>query len=172
MWEVAPASVHDPDAVGLLRGYYVEVADRYRLLYLGRRSTAAEIEKGLAADSVEDLVPPRGLFLVGRCAGVPAGCVGLRLFGDGVIEDGVIEDGVIELARVFVRTRWRGTGGGAELLAAAEEAAAGLGGTRIVLDTRSDLVEARALYRRNGYSEIAPYNRNKHAEIWFGKELA
>jgi hypothetical protein len=34
-----------------------------------------------------------------------------------------------------------------------------------------DLVEARALYRRHGYAEIAAYNRNEHAEIWYGKDL-
>lgn len=72
---------------------------------------------------------------------------------------------------MFVRPEWRGTGGGTCLLAAVEDAAVGMGAKRIVLDTRLDLVEARALYAKHGYTEIPAYNRGEYAEIWYGKEL-
>ncbi|MFB7719911.1 GNAT family N-acetyltransferase [Nocardia sp. NPDC056100] len=161
-WVVAPTPVRRSEAAALLREYYVEVADRYRLLHLGRRSTPTELERELAADSADDLIPPRGLFLLGRYDGEPAACAGLRALGDDVVE----------LTRVFVRPQWRGTGGGQHLLIAAETAATALGATRVVLDTRLDLVEARALYRRHGYAEIPAYNTGDYAEIWYGKSLS
>jgi hypothetical protein len=46
-----------------------------------------------------------------------------------------------------------------------------MGAGRIVLDTRLDLVEARALYVRHGYAEIPALSDRLHAEIWYGKEL-
>ncbi|NYV79008.1 GNAT family N-acetyltransferase, partial [Streptomyces sp. UH6] len=39
------------------------------------------------------------------------------------------------------------------------------------LDTRSDLVEARALYARLGYRETPPHNDGVYAEHWFAKDL-
>ncbi|HEY8981257.1 MAG TPA: GNAT family N-acetyltransferase, partial [Streptomyces sp.] len=44
--------------------------------------------------------------------------------------------------------------------------------TRMILDTRADLVEARALYARLGYTETAPHNDDKYADHWFTKPLA
>ncbi|EYT80852.1 hypothetical protein CF54_23050, partial [Streptomyces sp. Tu 6176] len=62
-------------------------------------------------------------------------------------------------------------GGAALLVGAAEEAARALGARRMVLDTRHDLVEARALYARLGYTETAPHNDSLYAEHWFAKSL-
>ncbi len=52
------------------------------------------------------------------------------------------------------------------------EAARTLGARRIVLDTRHDLVEARALYARLGYLETPPHNDRAYAERWFAKQLS
>jgi hypothetical protein len=41
----------------------------------------------------------------------------------------------------------------------------------MILDTRSDLVEARALYARLGYQETEPHNYDPYAEHWFAKNL-
>jgi hypothetical protein len=57
-------------------------------------------------------------------------------------------------------------------VAAAEEAARVLGARRLILDTRGDLVEARALYARLGYTETGPHNDDIYAEHWFRKDLA
>ncbi len=73
---------------------------------------------------------------------------------------------------MFVTEGMRGRGGAPLLVAAAEEAARALGARRIVLDTRSDLVEARALYARLGYTETEPHNSEPYAEHWFAKRLA
>ncbi|MBH5334611.1 GNAT family N-acetyltransferase [Streptomyces pactum] len=145
----------------LLREYFVEVADRWYRLHRGRGATAEEIEQGLAEHHSDDLVPPHGVLLVGRYGGEPAGCVGLRRR----------DDATAELTRMFVRPARRGTGGGAELLRAADLAARAMGARRITLDTRLDLLEARALYARHGYAEIAPYKEDPYAECFYGKEL-
>ena len=161
-WTVAPATVSSPEAEALLRDYFVEVSDRYYLLHEGRVSTPTEIEEGLAGAPSDDLAAPTGLFLVGRHGGEPQACAGLR----------VRDARTVELTRVYIRPAARGTGGGARLLTAVEEAARGLGAERIVLDTRLDLVEARALYVRHGYDEIPAYaDCGPYAEIWYGKDL-
>jgi GNAT superfamily N-acetyltransferase len=101
-------------------------------------------------------------LLVGRYGGEPAGCAGVRL----------LEPDTAELTRVFVYERLRGKGGAPLLVAAAEEAAHALGARRLILDTRGDLVEARALYARLGYTETGPHNDDIYAEHWFRKDLA
>jgi GNAT superfamily N-acetyltransferase len=70
-----------------------------------------------------------------------------------------------------VRPALRGTGGGAALLDAVDRAARDLNAQRIVLDTRLDLIEARALYVRHGYREIPPIDDRAYAEIWYAKAL-
>ena len=72
---------------------------------------------------------------------------------------------------MYVRPEHRGAGGGAALIAAIEAFASGGGATRIRLDTRSDLVEARALYARHGYREIAAFSSGPYAQHWFEKSL-
>ena len=155
-WRVALETVASTEAAALLREYYVEVSDRYYQLHCGRTSTPAEIEQGLAASPSDDLAPPSGVFLLGRYGGAPAACAGLR----------VLDPGTVELTRVFVRPAVRGTGGGSRLLAAVDEAARDMGAARIVLDTRLDLVEARALYVRHGYAEIPALGNRLHVGIW------
>jgi GNAT superfamily N-acetyltransferase len=160
-WRVSLDNVGSAQAAALLREYYIEVSDRYYQLHCGRTSTPAEIEQGLAGSPGDDLAPPTGVFLLGRYGDAPAACAGLR----------VLDPGTVELTRVFVRPAVRGTGGGSRLLAAVDEAARDMGAGRIVLDTRLDLVEARALYVRHGYAEIPALSDRLHAEIWYGKEL-
>jgi GNAT superfamily N-acetyltransferase len=57
------------------------------------------------------------------------------------------------------------------LIKAAEDEARGMGATRMRLDTRKDLVEARALYPKHGYAEITDYNSDYYADHWFEKRL-
>lgn len=76
-----------------------------------------------------------------------------------------------ELTRVFVRPEFRGTGGGGLLLTALEDRARTLGLSRLRLDTRNDLVEARGLYAKHGFREVPAFNRDRYAEHWFAKEL-
>jgi GNAT superfamily N-acetyltransferase len=160
-WTVAPEPYDSPVAAALWRAYYTEVSDRWYLLHQGRRTDPEELEREIAAVSGADLAPPEGLLLVARYAGEPAGSAGVRLPAGAAAE----------LTRVFLYEGMRGRGGAALLVRAAEDAARASGATRMVLDTRGDLVEARALYARLGYAETGPHNADPYAEHWFAKEL-
>jgi GNAT superfamily N-acetyltransferase len=72
---------------------------------------------------------------------------------------------------MYVRANARRQGGAAQLVAAAEAAARALGAKIMRLDTRDDLVEARALYARSGYTEVDAFSDDKYAEHWFEKPL-
>lgn len=109
-----------------------------------------------------DLVPPRGHFLVALVGDEPVGCVGLRL----------LDAEVAEVKHLWVDRSARRRGAGRSLLGAAEDLGRRLGACRVVLDTAAVLEEAIALYRSSGYTEIAPYNGNPHAQLFFGKDLA
>lgn len=160
-WTVAPEPYGSPVAAALWRAYYTEVSDRWYLLHEGRRTDPAELEREIAAQPGTDLAPPRGRLLVARYGGEPAGTAGVRLL------DGT----TAELKRVFLHEPMRGRGGAPLLVRAAEDTARALGAGRMILDTRGDLVEARGLYARLGYTETGPHNDERYAEHWFSKEL-
>ncbi|MGZ9930745.1 GNAT family N-acetyltransferase [Streptomyces sp. NC-S4] len=157
-WTVAPEPFTTRDATALRRAYYAEVAGRY----WKRHVTEAEIDQGLLDFPDDGLTPPTGQFVVGRLDGEPLACGGIRL----------LDPRTAELTRVYVDPRARGTGGGSALLQVLEAQGRALGAERVRLDTRSDLVEARALYARHGYAEIPAYNSGPYADHWFEKRLA
>ncbi|MHC0432947.1 GNAT family N-acetyltransferase [Streptomyces sp. O3] len=163
-WTVTPEPFDSADAAALWAAYYTEVSDRWfaREYGAGHSTPADELEREIAADRGDYLAPPNGALLVARYDGVAAGCVGVRL----------LDAKTAELKRVFVREEMRGKGAGRVLIPAAEEAARGLGASRVWLDTRLDLVEARALYTGHGYREIPAYDTGSpYSEVWYGKEL-
>ncbi|MGW7607843.1 GNAT family N-acetyltransferase [Streptomyces sp. NPDC054766] len=160
-WSVAPEPFGSPVAAALWRAYYTEVSDRWYLLHEGRTTDPEELEREVAALTGSEFAPPTGVLLVARHDGDPVGTAGVRM----------LDATTGELRRVFVREDLRGKGGASLLLAAAEAAARGLGARRLVLDTRGDLVEARALYARHGYEETAAHNDEVYAEHWFRKDL-
>ncbi|WP_338013551.1 GNAT family N-acetyltransferase [Saccharothrix sp. ALI-22-I] len=140
--------------MAVIRAYLTDIIGRY----YGRPATPAEVDQAIADDPTDDLAR----FFVGRRDGVVRGCVGFRMVGPETAE----------LKRMFVDPGARGTGGGAVLLAAAERAAVSLGAAAIRLDTRADLVEARALYARHDYREVPAFNDDRYAEHWFEKRLS
>lgn len=159
-WLVAPLPVGDPVSAGLLRQYFEDIVGRY----YDRPTTTSEIDGILAEFPSDCLAPPAGLFLVGYYDGAPAGCAGVRVMDAAA--------GTAELKRVFVRGSARGTGGGPALVTAAEQAAReALGAVAMRLDTRKDLVEARALYAKLGYAEIPAYHDDPYADHFFEKKL-
>ncbi len=147
-----------PEAAAILREYIDELASRYH----DRPATPDEVDIALAHEPADDLVPPSGAFLLARRDGQLAGCVGVRL----------VQPGLSALTKVYVRPHHRGQGGGRLLVAAAEKAAKGLGAVRMQLDTRDDLVEARALYAAMGYAQVEAFNDDQYAEHWFSKDLS
>ncbi|MDQ0580720.1 GNAT family N-acetyltransferase [Streptomyces rishiriensis] len=160
-WAITAEPFDSPVARALWRAYYTEVSDRYYLLHEGRGTDPVELEREIAAHSGAELAPPTGRLLVGRYGGEPAGTAGVRLR----------DARTAELTRVFVRAELRGRGGAALLVRGAEDAARALGATRMILDTRGDLVEARALYARLGYAETEPHNADPYADHWFVRSL-
>ncbi|MFJ8044897.1 GNAT family N-acetyltransferase [Kitasatospora sp. NPDC096147] len=155
-WTIEPTPVHDPLAAAVLYEYADELVSRY----FGRPSAPEEI--AMAEGDGADLVEPRGVLLLGRDpAGEPVGCVGVRW----------LDGGEAELTRVFVRRAARRGGAGARLVGAAEDAARARGAGLVRLNTRLDLTEAIALYRRLGYEPTDPYGDDPYAEAWFAKRL-
>jgi len=174
-WTVAPAAPNEPEAAAVLRDYLAELIVRYS----GRATDDAEIDRHLrAGHDSDELVPPTGALFLARRGGDVVGCVGLRRLGGEGGEGGEGEGGdgggggsALELTRMFVRKEARGQGGASLLLAEAERAARRLGAAVIRLNTRTDLVEARALYAKHGYAEIPPYGDDPYAQHWFEKRL-
>jgi ribosomal protein S18 acetylase RimI-like enzyme len=141
----------------VLHAYMDDVASRY----WGRAATSAEVDQALREDPSDDLAPPTGLFVVATVEGTPAGCGGVRF----------MPDGIAELTRVWVARAARRRGLGALIVTHLERCAVDHARTRMRLDTRGDLTEARALYARLGYHEVEPFNDEPYAEHWFEKAL-
>ncbi|MEV5238246.1 GNAT family N-acetyltransferase [Streptomyces cinnamoneus] len=163
-WTITPQPVGSAESAALLREYLVDVADRWYLLHHGRRCTPEEIEHHLAEDPSDHLVPPDGVLLVARHGEerTAGGCVGLRR----------LDGSTAELTRMYLRAGRRGLGGAEALMAAAESTARAWGVGRIVLNTRVDLVEARRLYARHGFTDVPAYDANRpYADVWLGKTL-
>ncbi|MGH3492008.1 MAG: GNAT family N-acetyltransferase, partial [Sciscionella sp.] len=149
--------VSAPECALLLREYMTEMAARY----WNRQVSPAEVDRALAEMPGEDLAPPSGLFLVLRIGERAAGCTGLK----------VIDAGTVELKRMYVRSEYRGVGNGGRLLRAAEAHAKGMHAHVLRLDTRDDLVEARALYAAHGFTEVTPFGESRYSDHWYAKTL-
>lgn len=110
-----------------------------------------------------DFAPPAGAFLVARLDGEPVGCGGLR----------TVAPGVGELKRMYVAPHARGRGAASALLAALEEAARGLGLSRLLLETGTAQPEAMALYASSGWQRVEPYGewRSSPQSRCYGKPV-
>jgi DNA-binding MarR family transcriptional regulator/GNAT superfamily N-acetyltransferase len=148
-------SVEDPataDARWCIGQYFAELDERFE--------GGFDPTRGISADAHE-LTWPAGLLLVARLRDRTIGCVGLKLH----------RDAPAEMKRMWVAPEARGLGVGRRLLAEVEEHARAAGATVIHLETNGSLREAIELYRRNGYVEVAPFNREPYAHHWFEKRL-
>lgn len=157
---VISMEVVDPEdllARQALRAYIDDVASRW----YQRPATAEEIEDALREHPSRDLRPPEGLFLIVRQGTGVLGCGGLRLLGAGVGE----------IKRLHVSPRARGQGLGRRLMLRLEELARERDVHTLRLDTRTDLVEARALYASLGYLDVPAFNGGPYAQHWLSKPL-
>jgi GNAT superfamily N-acetyltransferase len=149
---ISVQSPHSADAQACLSAYYAELAARFE----------AGFDMQLAHNEpLDSLAAPAGWFLVARLDDAAVGCAGLRRIGE--------RSG--ELKRMWIAPAARGRGVARALLAHIEDLARSAGFTEIKLDTNKALIEAHALYRSAGYQEIAPYNDNAYAHLWFAKTL-
>ncbi|MEU5836411.1 GNAT family N-acetyltransferase [Streptomyces diacarni] len=159
-WAIEPASIDGAGVEEAIWEYAIEVSRRV----WGRPATDAELRKAIADDPHADLAPPHGVFLVARGEEEEIlGYVGVRFVPN--------QPATAEVKRMYVRPAGRGSGLGRGLLLAAEEAARGLGAVRMVMETNTQLTEARAMYTAFGYEETAPYNDHGAADHWYTKVL-
>lgn len=154
---VATVPPSDPEVEAILRAYFDELVSRYH----DRPASTEEVAAALAAEPSDDLAPPTGVFLLARRGRKGVGCVGLRFR----------PNRVGQVTRMFVVPVERRQGIGLRLLAELEAVARQQEVTRLELDTRDDLVEARGLYARYGFEEVPAFNSGLYAEHWFAKLL-
>jgi GNAT superfamily N-acetyltransferase len=137
--------------------YFAELVSRYN----HRPGEPEEIRDSMVEDPSDDLAGATGVFIIAYRNSRPIGCIGLRFR----------PDRVGQVTRMFVIEQERRQGVGIALLSEIEGVARGQGITRLELDTRDDLVEARRLYVRSGYQEVPAFNTGRYAEHWFAKFL-
>lgn len=154
---LVPVSPESAEARGLIRAYFDDILSRA----YGRPATDPEISTVLRNAPSDDLAPPHGLFLVARQADAAVACAGMVL----------LPAATAEVRRVYTVPAARGQGVGSLLLRELEARARDLGVTRMRLDTRDDLVEARRMYARHGYEEVPAFNDDPHVDHWLAKTL-
>ncbi len=148
-------TVEDPrtaNAAACLQAYFAEIDRRF--------DSGFDLARAEPFD-VDDMVEPEGLLLVARLADEPIGCGALHFF----------PDGVADVKRMWVSPDARGLGLGRRLLTELEDEARAHGVTLLRLETNRSLVEAIALYRAAGFTEVDPFNDEVHAHHWFAKAL-
>jgi len=135
-----------------LQAYYDE---------LGRRF-ASGFDVSLSRDpDADDMLAPRGAFLLAWSDGLPVGCVGLKNGGAQAAE----------VKRLWVAPSARGLGLARRLMDAVEDAARALGLPLLRLDTNRALPEAIELYRKTGWREIPRFNDDPYPDMFFEKRL-
>jgi GNAT superfamily N-acetyltransferase len=120
-----------------------------------------DLEAEFADGPPRDLVPPDGVLLIARIGDQPIGLGGVRH----------LDTEAAEIKSMFVAGSKRGLGIGRRLLEALETIAAERGCRAVRLDTSDYLAPAVGLYRAAGYTEVADYNRNSKANLWFERRL-
>ncbi|MBT5571065.1 MAG: GNAT family N-acetyltransferase [Alphaproteobacteria bacterium] len=141
-----------PDSIWCLEQYFAEIDQRF--------ATGFDRTRGRAPGD-GGFSPPTGAFVIARASGEAVGCGGVA-YRDG---------GFAEIKRMWVCETVRGQGLGYKLLLDLEVIASRAGFSVVRLDSNNTLTEAHRLYRRCGYSDVAPYNDNPYAELWFEKIL-
>ena len=152
-------SVDDSDARALLTAYF---ADRAATFPGG---PAAYVTRFPVASSFEG---DEGTFLVAELDEFdsPIGCGGIRR-----LDAAGGASTRFEVKHLWVEPRARGLHAGRAILAELERRSLLAGATHLVLDTNASQREASGLYRSSGFVEVAPYNDNGNATMWFSKAL-
>jgi DNA-binding MarR family transcriptional regulator/GNAT superfamily N-acetyltransferase len=150
--DVSVVDPADPDARACMAAYFRELDQRFDAGFDPARTISAEDD---------ELRLPAGLILVARLRGEPIGCGALKLHGRAPAE----------IKRMWVSASARGLGIGRRLLAELERRAADHGVRKARLETNRSLVEAIAMYRAAGYTEVPAFNDEPYAHHWFEKRL-
>ena len=135
-----------------LEQYFAELSARFDGGFDPARSISA---------SADEMTPPAGFFALALLEGAPAGCGVLKVAGGGTGE----------IKRMWTAPHARGLGVARQVLRWLEARAREAGLARLRLETNRALTEAQALYRSEGYREVAPFNAEPYAHHWFEKRL-
>jgi GNAT superfamily N-acetyltransferase len=120
-----------------------------------------DVEAEIAAGPPANLTPPAGVLLLARVEGDPAGLGGVRH----------LDTPIAEIKSMYVAPAYRGAGLGLRIIAELEDIAREHGCGAARLDTSRYLAPAVGLYRSAGYREVADYNGNPKADLWFERRL-
>lgn len=120
---------------------------------LNRRYGGSDEDQHL---QVEELLAPRGVFLVARRDGHLVGGVGLRSISDPTLSIG-------EIKRLWVRPDQRRLGVGVRLMQQVEERARQLGYRQLYLESGYAQPEALALYRSSHWIAVEEYPPGAHS---------
>jgi GNAT superfamily N-acetyltransferase len=140
---------HPDDAVALIEEYYEAIGvvardDRARLLHY-----------------LED---PESAIWVAYSGDAAIGCIVYRPLRH--------ISAAAEIKRLYVRPRYRSRGAARHLLQTLEQFARQQRIEWLYLDTKDDLEDAIAFYRRHAYQTCARYNDNPQATIFLRKQLS
>jgi GNAT superfamily N-acetyltransferase len=150
--QIVAVDPEHPDAQSCLAEYVAE---------LNRRSERGFDPSVGATALPHEVRPPAGEFFVAYRHGEPIGCGAVKHHGGGPAE----------IKRMWIAPRARGLGLGRRLLHTLE-ACALAGGARVAhIETSATLVEALALYRSAGWSEVPAFNDEPFADHWLEKVL-
>jgi DNA-binding MarR family transcriptional regulator/GNAT superfamily N-acetyltransferase len=150
--EIAGEAPDSADARSCLSEYFRELHARFE--------GGFHHEKEGLADAAE-MSLPTGVFVLARLDGDAVGCGGLKR----------VDEATGEIKRVWTAPKARGMGIARRMVRALEAAARDYGLKTLRLDTNRALKEAHALYRKEGFREIARFNDNPYADHWFEKRL-
>jgi GNAT superfamily N-acetyltransferase len=140
--EFTTAALDAPESLELIEA----VQQEYVVRYGGRDVTEL---------AVVEFAPPQGIFVVGRDAGQPVACGGVRL----------VEPEVGELKRMYVAPAARRRGIARAMLDHLEREARKLGATWLRLETGLHQPEALALYASAGYADAEPFGHYAGAPL-------
>ena len=150
--EVGVEPPDSEDARWCLGEYFRELAERFETGFdPGRSNPALDV----------DMTPPAGCFVIARIDGRAVGCGAFKRQGKTMGE----------IKRMWTAPSARGRGVARRVLQTLEAAARASGVKRLRLETNRTLREAQALYRQEGYQEVAAFNDEPYAHHWFEKRL-
>jgi DNA-binding MarR family transcriptional regulator/GNAT superfamily N-acetyltransferase len=151
--EIRAVDPEHPDATYCLAEYTAE---------LNRRSDRGFDPSVGATALPHEVRPPAGEFFVAYLRGQAVGCGAVKHHADAPAE----------IKRMWISPNARGLGLGRRLLETLEGCALA-GGARIAhIETSEVLVEALALYRSSGWSDVPAFNDEPFADRWLEKRLA
>jgi DNA-binding MarR family transcriptional regulator/GNAT superfamily N-acetyltransferase len=150
--EIRVEAPDSTDARWCIEQYFRELSERFETGFDPAKSNPAE-------DAA--LTPPAGCFVVAWLDGAPVGCGALKRK----------DKTTGEIKRMWTAQSARGQGVARRVLQTLETNARTFGLQTLQLETNRTLQEAQALYRQEGYQEVAAFNDEPYAHHWFEKRL-